>query len=100
MNIQEAITKAVEEGWNAELSTPEHKKFPRTHIQGIDLEGQEQTLCLWQVVCDPLFWQALGKAMGWDEKSGWGFEEWRHKQTSLISHLQDGGTIESFFKEL
>ena len=53
---------------------------------------------------DPLFWQALGKAMGWNgvnylapEMTTW---QWRDYLHDFIDHIADGGTIESYFEQL
>lgn len=56
---------------------------------------------------DPLFWQALGKAMGWEDFEGYDvegdfskIEGWRNHWHRFIDHLASGGDAESFFKEL
>lgn len=63
MNIpREAIEKAIEVGWK-----------PRNFVNIPDLEytvkGNSDN---WQdVALDPSFWQALGKALGWDTEITW-----------------------------
>lgn len=66
------------------------------------------------IVLDPLFWKSLGKAMGWKENHEECFcitdsvntaihldcKKWIHKWCGLIYHINDGGTIESFFETL
>lgn len=68
---------------------------------------------------DPSFWQSLGKAKDWKGACGHCLaptiqtclrymfceeaeviDRWKAEWHSLIDHLADGGTIESFFKEL
>ena len=45
-----------------------------------------------KIFLDPEAWRALGKSMGWDVS--------RHRCHEMIDHLFDGGTIESYCKEL
>lgn len=52
------------------------------------------------ILLDPLFWQALGKALGWrgadhDKTAGW-FDEWHN----LIDYLASGKDADSFFQNL
>lgn len=68
---------------------------------------------------DPLFWQALGKSLGWGnsfgfiqtsdtgEISGWlesdsagTVYQWQYHWHRFIDHLAEGKDAESFFKEL
>lgn len=65
-----------------------------------------------QLLLDPQFWQALGKALGWgdicinchnsvssccEEKYN---KDWKYYWHKFIDHLADGKDIESFFKTL
>ena len=51
-------------------------------------------------VLDPLFWQSLGKAMGWGTvEEGWTEPQWTYKWHHFIDHLIKGGTIEEFFNQ-
>lgn len=55
-----------------------------------------------QILLDPLFWQALSKTEDWatngkDVYDGWA---WLRKWHDFIDHLASGGDIETFFKEL
>lgn len=64
------------------------------------------------VLLDPLFWQALGKGLGWKEYATWeewdsdGKEHtvrelyWRFQWHRLITFLAEGKDINSFFEEL
>ena len=57
-----------------------------------------------KAVLDPLFWQALGKALGWEEKVNridtysevW---EWKYQAHQYL-HAKFNGTEEKFWKEL
>lgn len=53
------------------------------------------------ILLDPLFWQALGKSLGWKE-AGWtkGQDEWIWYWHDFIDHLAEGGTAEDFFTHL
>jgi len=114
MTIQETITKAIEVGW--QYNDP-------PHIEGripAEYEINHDTVFL-----DPLFWQSLGKAMGWGEEvatlSGGKKEEcifvgnkrheaqwaraqkqpeWQYKWHRFIDHLADNKSAESFFEKL
>lgn len=98
MTIQQAIEKAESSGYVAEW-----RKWKGT---------------INEAFLDPLFWQSLGKAMGWEEKDKemkktfllvggkneedmaavW--REWFHQWHRFIDHLAEGKDAESFFKEL
>ena len=104
MTIQEAIQKAIEGGWKNEVD----RDFAL-------YKGQPHFALL-----DPLFWQAVGKSLGWgneygiDERDFWvgeinypevikgkAFREiWRYNWNRLIDHLAEGKSIEDYFKNL
>lgn len=56
---------------------------------------------------DPLFWQALGKGLGWDIKhpcptcnnldAKISYPEWIYQMHRFIDHLAEGKDIDSFF---
>lgn len=62
------------------------------------------------VLLDPFFWQAIGRARGWDEggitaEKNWQITYsqnwmWAHQWHRLISHLVAGKGVESFFATL
>lgn len=69
------------------------------------------------ILLDPLFWQALGEGLGWDDfvfdsdgtkATEYSYElsmngivkGWVYKQYDFIDHLAEGKDIESFFNEL
>lgn len=82
MTIEQAIENAVEGGWGASECMVVGKfgfNYDRAFL-------------------DPSFWQSLGKALGWDDESG--LRRWKYEWHDFISHLADGGTPETYFKEL
>lgn len=109
--IQKAIGLAVKEGWRA------------THtVNGIKMTNknwQAQTVVVGHFILtwfsDPLFWQALGKSLGWDENSDMAdamiyalsvrtgkkiLPKWAKEMHRFIDHLIAGKSAESFFEEL
>ncbi len=89
MTIHQAIGKAIEGGYDTLRATGTVAKR---------LEMDDSEIFLADFLIDPLFWQALGKAMGWghSKKSKAYIQYWYR----LIDRLADGGTIESYFEDL
>ena len=85
MTIQQAIEKAIEGGWK------------ESNIPGLNYGV---------AFLDPLFWQSLGKAMGWKETTSFGVGgdlldiEWKEQWHSFIRHLANSKDAESFFEKL
>ncbi len=52
------------------------------------------------ILLDRLFWQALGKAEGWNENRDSISNNWNFYWHKFIDHLATGGNINSFFEEL
>lgn len=83
------------------------EKAIKRAIEGGYKEGCA-TMCNSDYLLDPLFWQALGKAEGWDngvdEKSVGAITyvppAWRREWYHFIDHLADGGTLDDFFNSL
>lgn len=110
MTIEEAIKKAIEGGYTD----------PRPSVSAMNpREDREKAIILdaliklnWNPViyCDPAFWQALGKAMGWGVDvidNGKGEpeqiqtqEDWLYYWHRFIDHLADGKSPESVFDSL
>ena len=106
MTIQQAIEKAIEGGYRPTGDKNDYRT--ELVIRAMRKEA---------ILLDPLFWQALGKAMGWlkytrdDECSAdnldikeisnqkWN-ETWLYHWHRLIDHLAEGKDIESFFEKL
>lgn len=89
MTIQEAIEKAYKEGFVYEHHECSFQKEEYEHY-----------------LLRPLFWQSLGKAMGWgytflrDPCEVFSQEEWKDKWHDFIDYIAEGGTPESFFDTL
>lgn len=98
----------------------EIKKFehrPTGHCKAY-LEGNIKvgkltgTLCDYQIILDPLFWQSLGKALGWNglnvdlmdimKEQGKIIEpnEWRVYANEFFDLILAGGDTEKFWKDL
>lgn len=115
---EQAIKIAIENGWRLrngwegirieELSIAHpnirywYRDTPTQKDYFEDVEFAE--ICL-----DPLFWQAMGKGLGWttvpmDEGNhrhlGQRYHEWHYRMHRFIDHLAEGKDIESFFKKL
>lgn len=80
MTIEQAIRKSIKQGYN--------RNYKISDLG--ELSFIEQVVCM-----DPLFWKALGKAMGWNK--GMVIEYHWH---CMIDHLVNGGTIKEFFETL
>lgn len=86
-NMEEAIKLAVEGGWIYE-----------DYCDGNGCKDRH-------ILLDPLFWQAIGRAMGWSEftfvATLEGKEEtWKYQWHALIDHLAEGKDPDSFFTTL
>ena len=83
MSIREAIQKAIIEGGftgHPLSSWHEHDKY--------------------QIFLDPLFWQSLGKAMGWEYVGPYQKTPWETEWHCFLDFLAEGKTAEEFFAEL
>src|SRR5436853_2595530 len=100
MAMKNAIKLAIEKGGYANFTQSADWSVRPDYIMAV-------------IVQDPLFWQALGKALGWDKYSSgdgfWGFtgdEEYREEltwKTKAHQHFDlvlTGGDTEKFWKEL
>lgn len=78
-----AIERAIEEGWRPKQDPRDFHYGQYKTIQDIEMEDYIGTVCLWwekrpdgggvcsrlsweRIALDPSFWQALGKALGWN----------------------------------
>ena len=131
MTIQQAIQKAIEGGWRPKEFPLEEKSddilvqvaTEKELEENDDLiypimfsnleypeEGYYYSTDMPHIIIDPLFWQALGKSMGWKYAGQYtqewsnmkvcSFDEWVYKWHLMVEHLADGGTIESYFEQL
>lgn len=116
MTIQQTIQKAIEGGWKPKQIKFKSKTITETTAHAFRMSFGDSFLL------DPQFWQCLGKAMGWREfvctECGGLYElvdgcknnpsciystaqeEWFYQWHSLIDHLAEGKSIESFFEKL
>ena len=113
--MEKALKKAIEGGWElpvevnlGERSTCSICKKQLCHCRiNRELPGRflETPELFWQeIICDPLFWQALGKAGGWGKTIS-AYEnnktvDWQYHWHSFIDHLIAGKDINSFFDNL
>ena len=79
--MDQAIKLAIEKGG-----------YKEAHIKG-SIEQHAFTL----LTADPLFWQALGKALGWKPENGFYWEEEALRYFRLVLN---GGDTEKFWEEL
>lgn len=124
--MKEAIQKAIKGGWwpkflNASRMTEKGEFRKKTSKEATE-DIMQMSYVLPSIWLDPLFWQALGKALGWrrkliregysEEKSGRSWfvnddvyadekiPEWHYQMHRFIDHLAEGKDAESFFNEL
>ncbi len=91
-NMENIIKKAIEGGYYGERAD-----MPISHTDGdcsLRLHGADY-VSMYEMICDPLFWQALGKACGWKEldhcplclqksvTSGWGYHALHFHEINL-----------------
>lgn len=84
--MENIIKKAIEGGWNPnkiELSIPQNKDW---FIKNVDKK---------KTILDPLFWQSLGKACGWNTrkhsfsvKKGVGYVQINYQDEQMSYDLQ------------
>jgi hypothetical protein len=103
-HIEQAIRDAVEKGdykVNHRIGWIESNEWCYQTVEGESKTYIQPTA---EVFLDPLFWQALGKARGWDIAYGsYGWEtaeEWKVNWHRFIDHLAEGKDAESFFAQL
>jgi hypothetical protein len=118
MTIQEAVNTAVEGGYHIHGSdgvatvytgaNSEYSAWTRTDNQSSFLIPVEETFL------DPAFWQALGRALGWEGACDLaitcvhGHEEcrhchgyyWMYQWHCFIQHIADGQPPDAFFASL
>lgn len=94
--METAIKKAIEGGYQSWVFGGDTVHAPHCNFFSI-------------ILLDPLFWQCLGKAEGWNPVGetvpSWDggrvlHGEWLSYWHSFINHLAEGKEVESFFNEL
>ena len=107
--MKQAIQKAILEGGYRSRGS-----FYKTAEEDLEFALHDYDCPEWEEYClDPLFWQALGKAMGWGmwkspeinasviEEDYWeGKTLWFYHWHRFIDHLASGGSADDFFKDL
>lgn len=116
--MEKAIQKAIEGGWNWRKDIFDFNRDVDDWEEGMDV-----CIRLYpfhdSILLSPLFWQALGKAMGWTsfyeyrsvhstnenpDTGPMGAEirgpRWLKEWIGLTLHLAEGKDAESFFNEL
>lgn len=112
--IQEAIQLAIEKGGYKDhifqggsfkflVEDPKWIGYARIRIEGE--KGASNFNSFAEIFLDPLFWQALGKALGWKEHPKYdgtrqispAYEWYMHR---FIDHLIEGKDAESYFEAL
>ena len=108
MTIQDALNTATEGGYHIDGSdgmetyyegaSNEYSAWTRTDNESTFVVAVEATFL------DPLFWRALGLALGWHEGVATQcliYEQWwREPWHRFIDHLADGNPPEAFFARL
>lgn len=111
---EQAIQKAIEGGYwpsNREKVSPVRIDMMRSNLS-FALNSEGGFVCS-SLFLDPLFWQSLGKSLGWKiHKTFYHFSskglrseinpkpEWKRRWHRFIDHLAEGKDAESFFESL
>ena len=115
--IQKAISKSIEGGWKENYICP--KGYSKDECGCLDEQDcyddcKEHKLSYWLLMSS--FWQALGKALGWEESDGFDLEaianggvpvsvgadkdRWKKEWHRFIDHLAKNKDPNDFFKQL
>jgi len=92
--MKSIIKKAIEGGWMQKYlkeNTFDYCGYGKNiYLECIDLDTglEKDRICVQEIICDPLFWQSLGKACGWENE----IEEvvWLDKGAYRDSSIVDG----------
>ena len=124
--MKQAIQKAIEGGWKKDWY---FSHFNNDEVAfGDTKQDSENNPCHYlnrgQILLDPLFWQCLGKSLGWRERciDCWDRKDmtfksneydmcgagshnddrkvWKFVWHSFIDHLAEGKDVEEFFNNL
>jgi len=93
--MEKAILKAQEGGYKFSF-------FEGEAIQKFS-NGTFVPAMFYKELLDPLFWQCLGKAEGWDANIGHDLDlvrNWHYYWHSFIDHLAKGKNPDDFFNNL
>lgn len=109
--MENAIKLAIEGGWD-------DTNF--AYGVGKDGKSDDPKVGVWHygkdIFLDPIFWQCLGKSLGWSDLPFWRYGEtcircrenlggiryvqWQYNWHRFIDHLASGGDVDSFFADL
>ena len=90
MTTQEALTKATEVGYHRHGTDATAKASQSSARVGVQ-----------DMVLDPIFWFALGWALGWHEQQGGGYDQWwRDPWHRCVDFVAEGKTPDEFFETL
>jgi len=101
---QDVIETAIRGGWKPySIGAFGYLDFQFPDIHNMIDDIDEASIN--DVIVDPLFWQALGKELGW---CGVGYVnigeskriQWKQKMYRMIDHLINGGTVEEYLISL
>lgn len=85
--MEEIIKKAIEGGWKQDHAYADEKPVFKISVDGFVSfflgDTKYPDLSKYDIVCDPLFWQALGKACGWGNGYNYYFGE-RNAEGNMI----------------
>jgi hypothetical protein len=104
--MERAIKYAIEGGydaWNSPNVTVHEESDNHSAVSWLSIGNFD--VLKFEVLLDPLFWQALGKQQGWsDEPYQYTNEHniygWHVKWLMFIDHRANGGDVDSFFNNL
>jgi hypothetical protein len=111
MTIKETIQKAVEGGYHPYFIGQYRYEFVKDGIYVADGEPSVNLYPYEKVLIDSLFWQSLGKALGWKQSCVNGCippdsdycgqpnhrYEWQEQWHRFIDYLVEGKSAEEFF---
>lgn len=110
--METAIQKAIEGGWKVDLKgyeplVTDAGKLKEKGIESILYFIKDKNAYA-EIRENPLFWQALGKSLGWEQTYKTvggnmrtiGQDDYREHWHRFIDHLASGKDAESFFNEL
>ena len=119
MNLHEAIKIAIDNGWttfkghkvDSVRLIPGDKRLAEVIEEYGERASSSTTFSYDEFFLDPLFWQSLGKGLGWDESveierpdfpltPALKATQWKVHWHQFIDAVADGRTPEEFFREL
>ena len=120
MNLHEAIKIAIENGWtifkghkidSVRLLDSGDKKLAEVIEEHEGLASSATTFSYDEFFLDPLFWQSLGRGLGWEETveveipdfpltPALKATQWKVHWHRFIDAVAEGRTPEEFFREL